>query len=82
MLSGSRSAALLALISSIVDARLRGTLLGIRAAAVNLGMAGFAGLGGIVYSTHGYPVLLSCAAVAVVVAWALIFAFVREGRER
>lgn len=78
ILSASRSAAMLALMSDIVVPRLRGTLLGVRAAAVNLGMAAFAGVGGEVYERAGYPTLLYAAAGGMIVAWACVRGFVRE----
>lgn len=78
LLSAPRSGALMALISQLVDARMRGTLMGIRAAAVNLGMGVFAGIGGMIYADYQFSGLLYAATGSVALAFLLILAFVRE----
>jgi predicted MFS family arabinose efflux permease len=80
VISASRSAALLALISELVEPRMRGTLMGIRAAAVNLGMGAFASVGGLVYEAYGYERFLQVGAAVMAIAYLLVRAFVREVR--
>ncbi len=76
--SASRSAALLALISALVPSEMRGSLMGVRAAAVNLGTGLFPMLAGAITETHGFEAFLRIAAVTMVVAWALVRFRVRE----
>ncbi len=78
--SASRSAALLALLSEIVEPRMRGTLMGIRAAAVYVGMGVFSSLGGYIYQEYDYHTLLMTGAAAMVAAYVLLRLFVREVR--
>lgn len=78
LLSAPRSGALMALISQLVDARMRGTLMGIRAAAVNLGMGMFAGMGGMIYAGYEFTGLLQTAVASVLLAFVLVWVFVRE----
>ncbi|MHC5064910.1 MAG: MFS transporter [Planctomycetota bacterium] len=78
LISAPRSGALMALVSQIVEPRMRGTLMGIRAAAVNLGMGAFAGLGGIIYAGQDFTGLLMAAALAVALAFLLVLLCIRE----
>ncbi len=78
LIAAPRSGALMALISQIVEPRMRGTLMGIRAAAVNLGMGAFAGLGGIIYADQDFTGLLVAASGAVALAFLLVLLCLRE----
>ena len=77
LVAAARTPSLQALMSELVEPRMRGTLMGLRAAAVNLGAFAFAALGGEVYRHHGYDALLFLGAAAIVVAYALVRYFVR-----
>jgi predicted MFS family arabinose efflux permease len=78
VLSASRSAALLALLSGLVEPGMRGTLMGVRAAAVNVGTGLFPLIAGYVYAGHGFPTFLKVAALAVASAFFCVRWFVRE----
>lgn len=80
MIAAPRSAALMALLSQLVDERMRGTLMGVRAAAVYVGMGGFAWLGGQLYESQGYGTFLLVCVGALALAWLLVFACLREER--
>lgn len=77
MLAAARTPSLQALMSEIVEPRMRGTLMGLRAAAVNLGAFAFAAAGSEVFRHQGYDALLYCGAGAVVVAYFLVRLFVK-----
>ena len=76
MLAAARTPALQALMSELVEQRMRGTLMGLRAAAVNIGGFVFAGLGGMVYGDFGFHALALGAAGAIVVSYLLVRWFV------
>ena len=78
VLSASRGAALLALVSELVPAERRGTLMGLRAAAVNVGTGTVPVVAGFVIEARGFPAFLIVAAVVVAAAWALVRYGVRE----
>lgn len=77
LLAAARTPSLQALMSEIVEPRMRGTLMGLRAAAVNLGAFAFAAAGSEVFRHQGYAALLYCGAGAVVVAYFLVRLFVK-----
>ena len=77
MLAAARTPSLQALMSEIVQPRMRGTLMGLRAAAVNLGGAGFALVGAGIYAGEGYAALAVAAAATMVVAYLMVRFFVR-----
>jgi predicted MFS family arabinose efflux permease len=72
VVSASRSGALLALVSELVPADARGTLMGVRTAAVNLGTGTFPWLAGYVYQEAGFPLFLHIAAGSMFAAWLLV----------
>ncbi|MEM7204132.1 MAG: MFS transporter [Planctomycetota bacterium] len=78
MLAALRSPALQALMSDIVEARHRGTLMGLRAAAVNVGGSLCAFGGGKVVEVHGYRALLYAGALILVASYFLVRYFVKE----
>jgi predicted MFS family arabinose efflux permease len=77
LLAAARSPSLAALMSEIVDPRMRGTLMGMQAVAVNLGNFVFTSSGSKIYAELGYPALLYCGAGAIFLAFALVLAFVK-----
>lgn len=77
LLAAARTPSLQALMSEIVEPRMRGTLMGLRAAAVNLGAFAFAAAGGEIYRLHGYDALLYLGTAAIVAAYFLVRVFVR-----
>ena len=59
----------------------RGTLMGVRTAAVNLGTGTFPWLAGTIYAAAGFPVFLYVAAACMLAAWLLVrFAVPEPGR--
>jgi MFS family permease len=78
VLSASRGAALLALVSDLVPAQSRGTLMGLRSAAVNLGTGTVPALAGAVIEARGFPSFLWVAAGCVAAAWLLVWRGVAE----
>jgi predicted MFS family arabinose efflux permease len=72
MVAAARSGPFQALLSDIVPSDMRGSLMGIRAAAVNLGIGLFTWLGGDFYGRFDYQRLLYAAAATVVVAYFLV----------
>jgi len=80
IVAAARSGPFQALMSEFVDERMRGTLMGIRAAFINLGIGGFFGIGGLVYGANGFQSLLYVAAISMVVSYFLVRLFVREPR--
>lgn len=77
MVAAARTPALQALMSEIVEPRMRGTLMGLRAAAVQLGGAVFAAATKGVYAEHGFPVFLQVAAAAIALAFVMVWLGVR-----
>lgn len=73
MVSAARSGALLALVSELVPQHARGTLMGVRTAAVNLGTGTFAWLAGAIYDGIGFPAFLLVAAACMLAAWVLVW---------
>ncbi|MBK8975474.1 MAG: MFS transporter [Planctomycetes bacterium] len=78
VLSASRSGAVLALVSDLVPAGSRGALMGLRAAAVNLGTGTIPALAGALIERHGFPLFVRVAALLVALAWLLVRLFVPE----
>ncbi|MDA0373405.1 MAG: MFS transporter [Planctomycetota bacterium] len=72
IVSAARSGALLALVSELVPQGSRGTLMGVRTAAVTLGTGTFPWLAGEVYAAEGFPAFLRIAGISVGVAWVLV----------
>jgi DHA1 family inner membrane transport protein len=72
MLAAARTPSLQALMSEIVEPRQRGTLMGLRAAAINLGAAAFGAFGAAVYASHGFRVLAAAAAAAMAAAYVAV----------
>jgi predicted MFS family arabinose efflux permease len=70
--SAARSGALLALVSELVPHGSRGTLMGVRTAAVTLGTGTFPWLAGEIYASEGFPYFLQVAGLSVGVAWVLV----------
>ncbi len=77
LLGAARTPSLQALMSEIVEPRMRGTLMGLRAAAVNLGGAVFMWQGSAVYAAHGFHTWAMVAAATMVFAYLTIRWFVR-----
>jgi predicted MFS family arabinose efflux permease len=82
IVSAARSGALLALVSELVPHGSRGTLMGVRTAAVTLGTGTFPWLAGEVYAASGFPVFLQVAGLSVAFAWVLVRFGVAEPRRR
>lgn len=78
--SAARSAALLALLSDLVPPQNRGTMMGLRAAANNLGTGTVPALAGFVIEVGSFPVFLFVAAGLCVVAHLLVWRFVADDR--
>ncbi len=79
--SAARSAVLLALLSEMVPPQNRGTLMGVRAAANNLGTGTVPILAGYVVQRHGFPAFLLVAGLLVFLAWLLVLCFVKSDRD-
>ncbi|MGA0869052.1 MAG: MFS transporter, partial [Planctomycetota bacterium] len=82
IVSAARSGALLALVSELVPHGSRGTLMGVRTAAVTLGTGTFPWLAGEVFAASGFPVFLQVAGLSVAFAWVLVRFGVAEPRRR
>ena len=81
LISAARTGPLQALMSEIVPGRMRGTLMGLRSACMQLGVFMFALAGGRIYESEaGFPALLVLASGAVVVSYFLIRVFLRNIR--
>jgi predicted MFS family arabinose efflux permease len=78
--AAARSSAMMALATHVVPAEQRGTLMALRAASVNLGVAAIAKVGGEVHAASDYPSLLWFTAGAVAVSFVLVLLFVHEGQ--
>lgn len=87
LLASARTGPFQALVSQIVPTRLRGTLMGIRAAAVSVGTGVFPALGGKLFAgdpdpARGFTRVLWVAFVALVVSYLVVRNWVREPRVR
>ncbi len=80
MLGALRTPALQALMSEIVGPSMRGTLMGLRAAAVAIGGSACAAAGAVVYAGHGYHALVVGAAALTLASYVLVRFGVREQR--
>ncbi|MBI5852827.1 MAG: MFS transporter [Planctomycetes bacterium] len=78
--SAARSAALLALLSELVPPQGRGTIMGLRAAANNLGTGTVPLLAGIIVQSRGFPAFLLVAGGLCVLAHLLVWRFVADDR--
>ena len=75
LISAARTGPLQALMSEIVPADMRGTLMGLRSAAMQLGIGVFGVTGGWLYEDSGFSAVLYMAAVAVMLSYMLIRIF-------
>ena len=80
VLSASRGAALLALVSDLVPSSERGTLMGLRAAAVNLGTGTVPVAAGFLMDGSGFSSWLYGAALLVALAWLLVLVWLKGAR--
>lgn len=80
VLSASRGAALLALVSDLVPSSDRGTLMGLRAAAVNLGTGTVPVAAGYLMDFGGFAAWLYAAALLVALAWLLVLVWLKGVR--
>jgi predicted MFS family arabinose efflux permease len=80
LISAARTGPLQALMSEIVPGSMRGTLMGLRSAAMQLGIGVFGVTGGWLYKDSGFSAVLYMAAGAVIVSYFLIRIFL--GRMR
>ena len=75
LISAARTGPLQALMSEIVPADMRGTMMGLRSAAMQLGIGVFGVTGGWLYEDFGFSAVLYMAAVAVMLSYLLIRIF-------
>ena len=80
MITASRTGPLQALMSELVGPGERGTLMGLRAAFMQLGIALFAHFGGVIYEDHGYQRMLYLSAGGVAASWLLLRLFLKGVR--
>ena len=66
--------------SEIVPSQMRGTLMGLRSAGMQLGVMVFGLVGGGIYQDSGFPALLFLASGAILVSYFLIRVFLRGMR--
>ncbi|MEZ5962930.1 MAG: MFS transporter [Planctomycetota bacterium] len=78
LVAAARTSAFQALAAEIVPPAMRGTLMGARSAAVQLGQGAFLILGGAVYEARGFGGFLSVSVVAVGLSYVLVRVFVRD----
>jgi predicted MFS family arabinose efflux permease len=78
VVAASRTSAFMALAATIVPASTRGTLMGVRSAAVQLGQGVFLSLGGLVYEASGFAGFLWLSVGAVALSFLLIRLWVRD----
>ena len=76
--AAARTSAFQALASELVGSTMRGTLMGARSAAVQLGQGVFLQVGGAVYAAHGFGGFLWLSVAAVALSYLLIGVFVRD----
>jgi DHA1 family inner membrane transport protein len=76
--AAARTSAFQALTADLVAPALRGTLMGARSAAVQLGQGAFLRAGGAVYAAHGFDGFLWLSVAAVALSYVLVRVFVRE----
>lgn len=80
LISAARTGPLQALMSEIVPSQMRGTLMGLRSAGMQIGVMVFGFVGGGVYQDSGFPALLFLASGAILVSYFLIRVFLRRMR--
>ena len=80
MFGAARTPALQALMSDLVSPSWRGTLMGLRSAAINIGGSVCADAGGALYAAHGYHALVFAAAGVIALSYLMIRVGVREPR--
>jgi len=78
VVAAARTSAFQALAAEIVPPAVRGTLMGARSAAVQLGQGLFLAAGGMVYDVHGFAGFLALSVAAVVLSYVLVRLFVRD----
>jgi predicted MFS family arabinose efflux permease len=82
VVAAARTSAFQALAAEIVSPAMRGTLMGARSAAVQLGQGVFLTAGGAVYEARGFNGFLWLSAGAVALSFVLVRVFVRDQSER
>ncbi len=78
VLAAARTGPLQALMSEIVPAAMRGRLMGLRAASMQLGIGGFGVIGGALFEREGFSALLWVATIMVVISFSMVWWGVHE----
>lgn len=78
VVTSARTGPFQALFAEFVPSEERGTLMGLRSAAMQLGIGACTWLGSLAYEAEGFRGLLYAVTAGMVLSWALVRAFVRE----